>query len=381
MKSFRSGGGVARASADLAARASLAASRNARRRFDALATSSPTRRCADAPPHRPPSPPHARVRQKGVFRDSWPGIWLTSPSSPPPLVHSAGKAVSSNAYATGSDQNCGNVITDRPTTRLHAPPGGHSSFSFGQGDDAPAEPRGAGLSRQAAQDAASGARSNVNSQVFGAPSAAYSGSSNAFANGADQNCGNFITDRPTTRLHAPPGGRSQISFGGDDAPARHHHRPDTAAAAAKEREHAGNDIFGAAPAPAPARRAEPEVLVVEPPAAAFVEATEREIRPMLIAELRQLCREHGLSPAGAKDTLVGRLVEAIAQGRARVMVPNRGASGVSNVGNNYGRAEGQNVGNFMTGRNSSRVLAPPGGGSSFSLGGYGSEQPPAHTVR
>ena len=121
--------------------------------------------------------------------------------------------------------------------------------------------------------------------------------------------------------------------------------------------------------------------MVEPPAAAFVEATEREIRPMLIAELRQLCREHGLSPAGAKDTLVVRLVEAIAQGRARVMVPNRGASGVSNVGNNYGRAEGQNVGNFMTGRNSSRVLAPPGGGSSFSLGGYGSEQPPAHTVR
>jgi SPIRAL1-like protein len=43
------------------------------------------------------------------------------------------------------------------------------------------------------------------------------------------------------------------------------------------------------------------------------------------------------------------------------------------VGNNYGRADGQNVGNFMTGRSSSRVLAPPGGGSSFSFGNDGSE--------
>jgi hypothetical protein len=29
------------------------------------------------------------------------------------------------------------------------------------------------------------------------------------------------------------------------------------------------------------------------------------------------------------------------------------------------------VGNFMTDRNSSRILAPPGGASSFSIGGYG----------
>ena len=36
--------------------------------------------------------------------------------------------------------------------------------------------------------------------------------------------------------------------------------------------------------------------------------------------------------------------------------------------NNYARPDGQNTGNFMTDRNSSRVLAPPGGFSSFSLG-------------
>eukprot|EP00466_Bigelowiella_natans_P017482 jgi/Bigna1/88520/estExt_fgenesh1_pg.C_330082 len=38
-------------------------------------------------------------------------------------------------------------------------------------------------------------------------------SSNAFANGTRPECGNFITDRPSTRVHAPPGGRSQITFG------------------------------------------------------------------------------------------------------------------------------------------------------------------------
>ena len=73
----------------------------------------------------------------------------------------------------------------------------------------------------------------MQSQVFGAPSTARSNSSNAFANGADQNCGNFITDRPTTRLHAPPGGQSQISFGGGDFDAPAVRRPDTAAFAAK----------------------------------------------------------------------------------------------------------------------------------------------------
>lgn len=40
-----------------------------------------------------------------------------------------------------------------------------------------------------------------------------SGSSNAFACGANQNCGNGITDRRTTRVIRPPGGVSQISFG------------------------------------------------------------------------------------------------------------------------------------------------------------------------
>jgi len=37
------------------------------------------------------------------------------------------RAVSSNVYANGSSQNTGNVITDRPTSRVTQPPGGRSS--------------------------------------------------------------------------------------------------------------------------------------------------------------------------------------------------------------------------------------------------------------
>lgn len=45
------------------------------------------------------------------------------------------------------------------------------------------------------------------------------------------------------------------------------------------------------------------------------------------------------------------------------------------IGNNYYRSEGQNVGNFLTDRPSSRVLAPPGGGSQISFGGEGPQSP------
>ena len=43
---------------------------------------------------------------------------------------SNGRGVSSNAYANGASQNVGNVITDRPTSRITQPPGGRSSITF-----------------------------------------------------------------------------------------------------------------------------------------------------------------------------------------------------------------------------------------------------------
>ena len=45
------------------------------------------------------------------------------------------------------------------------------------------------------------------------------------------------------------------------------------------------------------------------------------------------------------------------------------------TGNNYYRSEGQNVGNFLTDRPSSRVLAPPGGGSQICFGGESALSP------
>lgn len=40
----------------------------------------------------------------------------------------------------------------------------------------------------------------------------------------------------------------------------------------------------------------------------------------------------------------------------------------AHANNNYVRSEGKNVGNFLSGRPTSRVLAPPGGKSSITFG-------------
>jgi len=146
---------------------------------------------------------------------------------------------SSNSFANGANQNCGNVLTDRPTTRLHAPPGGKSEMSsilsWG-GDDEPQrnsraqrEARGpVPAPAQFGVDPMQGrGRESVASQNFSrqrddyiahtnsAQAAGGHGgmSSNAYANGANQNCGNVLTDRRTTRVSAPPGGHSSIVFG------------------------------------------------------------------------------------------------------------------------------------------------------------------------
>jgi len=92
--------------------------------------------------------------------------------------------VSSNRFACGSNQNAGNVITDRSSTRLHQAPGGNSSINLSDGT------------------------------VTETPTRA---SSNQFATGSNQNQGNWITDRSTTRLHHAPGGQSTINLGDDSA--------------------------------------------------------------------------------------------------------------------------------------------------------------------
>merc|ERR1719329_744457 len=72
----------------------------------------------------------------------------------------------------------------------------------GRGQGYEDDPRGGGGGQQFAQSRPQGV------------------SSNAFATGSNQNCGNFISDRPTTAVMATPAGRSNFSLGWDGAPSQ-----------------------------------------------------------------------------------------------------------------------------------------------------------------
>ncbi|CAN0303194.1 unnamed protein product, partial [Ectocarpus fasciculatus] len=176
--------------------------------------------------------------------------------------------LSSNAYASGVNQNAGNFLTDKPITRIHAPPGGASSISFGDQHTGPAAAAAAagvttktqdqqglvlGTPTQPTTPESAESKSTEDGpapipmmelppappaveeeeevageeaavvpppapeeaaaeEAAAAPSSA-SVSSNAYASGSNQNSGNFMTGRPTTRVRAPPGGASSITFG------------------------------------------------------------------------------------------------------------------------------------------------------------------------
>lgn len=143
--------------------------------------------------------------------------------------HDLLQKVSANKFASGTNQNCGNSITERPTTRLHHAPGGKATISLGDADAH--EQWGAHLSSRDAtgvadQSSAPEERtSHASRHPGGASTLVFGGnyphdivearkvSSNAFANGSNQNAGNMITERPSTRLHYAPGGQSTICLG------------------------------------------------------------------------------------------------------------------------------------------------------------------------
>jgi protein SPIRAL1 and related proteins len=140
--------------------------------------------------------------------------------------------------------NTGNHIGQRHV-KVAAPPGGSTSWSLGWGAETVEQPvrrtgRGAGAFQPGSGSAPSHYEAPSapvlapmmapSSDPYGsAPShASYSSysepvvqkvasgmavSSNAFARGANQNAGNVLTDRPTSKVLAPPGGRSSIVFG------------------------------------------------------------------------------------------------------------------------------------------------------------------------
>lgn len=99
-----------------------------------------------------------------------------------------------NNYSRPAGQNVGNFLTDRSSSRVLAPPGGGSSIVFGDASSAPAS--GGGAQRAPGALSAGGARSDNN-----------------YSRPSGQNVGNFLTDKRSTKVGAPPGGASQIIFG------------------------------------------------------------------------------------------------------------------------------------------------------------------------
>lgn len=231
---------------------------------------------------------------------------------------------SSNAFARGSDQNCGNYMTGRSSTGLHAPPGGHSSICLGADDSA-------------------GATSRTTS-------------SNAFATGSNQNCGNFISERSSTGLHAPPGGRSSLQLGDVT----------TASVSARNQGPPGGSAL-----PLPGDK---------------IDARERTISSNAFAQgSNQNCGNFltdrpstGLhAPPGGKSSICfgEGAVDASwksNQNRSGNSATGRGA-GVPEMkltasSNKFATGSNQNCGNVITDRSSTRLHAPPGGHSSFVLG-------------
>ena len=82
--------------------------------------------------------------------------------------------------------------------------------------------------------------------------------------------------------------------------------------------------------------------------------------------------EPNFAPAvpGAPSARVNYGVSGIGQGEGSGhAAASKGSSAAhAHTNNNYVRSEGQNVGNFISGRPTSRVLAPPWGRSSITFG-------------
>jgi len=135
-------------------------------------------------------------------------------------------SVSSNRFACAANQNSGNTITDRSTTRLHQAPGGTSTLCLGDEDSTTTpikhlstkpvvseasqdggDPMEMSTSEKSAMQCGNAADTHKHDESV---------SANRFACGSNPNCDNIITDRPTTRLHQVPGGISTISLGSHD---------------------------------------------------------------------------------------------------------------------------------------------------------------------
>jgi len=292
------------------------------------------------------------------------------------------RKTSSNAYASGSNQNAGNVITDRPSTRVHAPPGGRSQINFGS--DKPASKSPVPTAATAPASAATLAASSELTKATPKPATQVvkqqRTSSNAYASGSNQNAGNVITDRPSTRVHAPPGGRSQIHFGGDEPASKSPVPAAATAPAGAAPVVASSELTKATPKPA-------TQVVQQRRTSSNAYASGSNQNAGNVITDRPSTRVHAppggrsqihfggdepaskspvptAAPAPAAATVVAssELTKATPKPATQVVKHQRTSS------NAYASGSNQNAGNVITDRPSTRVHAPPGGRSQIHFG-------------
>jgi len=275
--------------------------------------------------------------------------------------------VSSNTYACGSNQNCGNVLTDTPSTHVLKPPGGASSFSLGwcnDGDERTNQrrPGGQGWSNDGDEHTSQrrpGGQGTRQPERYGShercPEPPYYSesmdgpfatappddactfggrlrpSSNNYASGSNQNSGNMLTDVPTTRVNKPPGGASALNLawgGNDERPNTHHGHQD-------RREHME-------------QRQRPQS---QPQHSNMHDFEDCQDRVQHYRQPQQQNRMHG-----SRDQ-----AEHNRQGPLFGQRPRE-------TSNTFARGANQNCGNVISDTPTTRVNAPPGGASTLRLG-------------
>ncbi|KAG1668982.1 hypothetical protein FOA52_000575 [Chlamydomonas sp. UWO 241] len=260
-----------------------------------------------------------------------------------------------NNYARAdADGNVGNYLTDKSSSRVLAPPGGKDLVVLGSDEEAPAVRYAGhgvggvrGASPMAGRRAPKGARPPTGQKVV-KPQTAGNNYARADASG---NVGNYLTGKPSSKVLAPPGGKDSVVLGTYEEPATVRYAGHTNGGATATATATGVR----APSPMAGRRA--------------------------VATPRAGGGMYG-KPPNSPMTRTGEGMGGAAGARApsRGGVPPRAptpafeshyATGQSSnvVGNNYARPGGsQNLGNYMTDKPSSKVLAPPGGRSTVVLG-------------
>ena len=279
--------------------------------------------------------------------------------------------MSSNAYANGANQNCGNVITDRSTTRLHAPPGGKSSFSLAWDsgpDEGPKENRG---NRGAT---GSGYAYMKQQELYQQPNMQQQ------QQPWQQNQGQFpprsqnalMQHGDPSQLNATSRNRSNhstLSFGdySEARPQQQQQRGYVATARSRNQEVGGRN--GGVP-PGSAAFQAPESL-------ATYQARQQEIRnpgayqPSGEDGQQQMHQQQRQQPPyqqQQQQQMVSHQQQRQQYGGHGDLTFGAKPHGVARGSNSYANGANQNCGNVITDRSTTRIHAPPGGKSSFQLG-------------